>query len=74
MHLGRKPEAWSVSKSSISPAEGQFGKGLEPAAWGHKQDGLREGTGASFSIPHTPSLGTLYSLYCLGWASFPHKK
>lgn len=69
MHLGRKPEAWSVSRSSISPAEGQFGKGLELAAWAQKQDGLREELGPH-SVSPTPSLGTLYSLYCLGWASF----
>lgn len=23
---------------------------------------------------NSPFLGTAYSLYCLGWASFPHKK
>lgn len=28
----------------------------------------------SFDIHNSRFLGTAYSLYCLGWASFPHKK
>ena len=51
MHLGRKPEAWSVSRSSISPAEGQFGKGLEPAARGQKQDGAQGGNWGLIQYP-----------------------
>lgn len=51
MHLGRKPEAWSVPRSSISPAEGQFGKGLEPAAWAQKQDGAQGGNWGLIQYP-----------------------
>lgn len=47
--------------------------------WGNLRRGFRGLAGVerelgSHLLPNSSFLGTAYSLYCLGWAAFPHKK